>query len=126
MGFEVFGVSVDTPEETLKMREYLELPFEVLCDTKKDIVTEWGIFNSKEREGIAHPNVYVLNEERKIVFHSKDGIFSRAHISSLMEFLEKYEADPSYRLLNQKYRLELSSMKDMLLALPRKFGWIKQ
>jgi peroxiredoxin len=54
-GIHIAALAVDTPEQSGRVRRQYELPFPILCDTKKDMVRARGLFNAKEKGGIAIP-----------------------------------------------------------------------
>ena len=117
----IFAVSVDAPRDSLEMREELGLSFEVLSDTKREVITDWRILNRFERGGIPFPNVYVLNQQRKIVFHSRDRLASRVNSEPLLEFIEAYQQAPELRTKNNRFAKTWPSLMDLLLYFPRRF-----
>jgi peroxiredoxin len=70
-GANVVAVSVDSPEKSEALRRELRLPFPILCDTEWRVVKDWGIYNSKERGGIAKPALFVIDHRDRTVKYSK-------------------------------------------------------
>jgi len=50
-GFEVIGVSVDDEKSHKKFISKFELPFTLLADTEKQIVTDYGVWGEKNLYG---------------------------------------------------------------------------
>ena len=66
-GYEVIGVSADTPEKHTKFITKYELPFPLVADTEKEIIQAFGVwgpkkFMGKVYDGI-HRTTFVINEE---------------------------------------------------------------
>ena len=122
---ELLCISVDTPEESAKFRSEQGLPFELLADVDQETIKKWDILNSKERGGIAKPNVYIIARDGTIVFHSSDNLASRADPTAVLDFLETYSNDPTHRLTNKKIKFAVPTLKDMMLGIPKKLGWMK-
>jgi AhpC/TSA family len=55
---------VDSPEQSDRVRRQYELPFPILCDTHKQVTRAWGLFNAKEKDGIAVPAILLLGRDR--------------------------------------------------------------
>ncbi len=125
-GGEIYGVSVDTPEESLSLRKKLDLPFDLLSDQSREVITLLDILNAEERGGLAYPNIYILNEENEVIFHSSDKLATRTDPRAILEFIAKHAENPSHRKINSKRKLEGKSLGDLLLGYPRKFGWTKK
>jgi peroxiredoxin Q/BCP len=52
LGVRIAAVAVDSPEQSDRVRRQYELPFPILCDTQKQVVRTWGLFNAKEKDGM--------------------------------------------------------------------------
>ena len=82
--------------------------------------------NRMERNGIAFPNVYVLDANREIIFHSRDRLASRVDSTPLLQFLEEHEKDAETRTKNRTFTTRWPTLSDILLYIPRRiFGWAK-
>jgi len=125
LGAELIGISADTTEESAKFRSDEGLPFELLADVDREAIKEWDVLNPEERDGIAFPNIYIVSQDGNIVFHSSDKTASRADPTAVLEFLEVYRNDPSHRSSNTKRKFTAPSLKNLLLVLPKKLGWMK-
>ena len=121
----MYGVSVDSPEISEKLRKSLQLNFELLSDQERRVITDWTILNSGERGGLAHPNVYVINSQLEIIYHSKDNLRSRADPKPLLEFIERYQADSSVRVQNEKRSTMKPLLLEYILALPKKWRFLE-
>jgi len=120
----LFGISVDSPKESKQLKQELKLNFELLSDHDRSIITSWGILNKSERNGIAYPNVYLIDSDMKIVYHSKDKLRSRAAPEPLLKFIQDHSANSESRLINQNHKDMRPLIIEYLLVFPKKWGWI--
>lgn len=91
-GFDLAALSVDEPARSEAVRRQYELPFPILCDTRREVIEAWGVFNRKEKGGIAVPAVFVLDRDRRVLFGSVDGEFSRIGAGALLDSLRSRTA----------------------------------
>lgn len=66
-GYEIIGVSPNTPEQHRKFIGKFKLPFTLIADTDKKVINDYGVWGSKklygrEYEGI-HRVTFVINEQ---------------------------------------------------------------
>lgn len=87
-GADVVVVSVDSPNKSAALRHNLRLPFVILSDTEKRVVKEWGIYNSRERGGIAIPSVFILDRRRTVQYASIDSTFARIPTEEIVRILQ--------------------------------------
>ena len=118
---KVFGISVDTVEENKKLKSDLSLSFEIISDKNRKVIKDWHILNTRERGGIAYPNLYILNSQREIIFHSSDRLASRADISIMLDFMIEYSKNPEHRFFNTTRKMQSITFKDFIMAFPRRF-----
>ncbi len=81
------ALSVDPPEASRALATQLGLSFPLLCDTNREVVEAYGLFNRKEKGGIAYPATFVLTRERVVRFRSLDRLASRVDLGGLFAFL---------------------------------------
>ena len=122
----IYGLSVDTPEQSENIKSNLNLPFELLSIEDRSLLKGWGILNSKEREGLAYPNVYVVDCELKIIFHSPDRKASRVDSKPLIAFLKAHSDDVTLRKVNKELVKVKPLFKEYLMFFPRYLGWTKK
>jgi peroxiredoxin Q/BCP len=95
-GANVAALSVDEPERSEAVRQQLQLPFPILCDTARKIVTEWGLLNQREKGGIARPAVFVIDRDMRVLFASLDNDVTRVPTDTVVSFLlSEMPASPS-------------------------------
>lgn len=87
VGARVAALSVDDPARAEAMRRELDLPFAVLCDTARAVVTAWGLLNTREHGGIAYPAVFVLDRDRVVRHRSLDRTASRVDAGAVLALL---------------------------------------
>ncbi len=86
-GAKLAAISVDSPEKSQTVREELHLTFPILCDTQRQVVREWGIYNAREKGGIAKPSVFVIDPGRVVRYVSIDEVSSRVPASDIVRLL---------------------------------------
>jgi len=86
-GADVAGVAVDPPNSSEAVRRQLDLPFTILCDTKRQIVRPWGVFNSKEKGGIAEAAVFLVDRDGIVRFVSIDTMSARVPAAAILDYL---------------------------------------
>jgi peroxiredoxin len=86
-GYDLAALSVDEPARSETVRRELQLPFPILCDTRREVVAAWGVINRKEKGGIAQPATFVLGRDRRVLLASVDGEFNRLDAAALLESL---------------------------------------
>jgi len=57
-GYAVVGVSIDGEKSHQKFAEKYDLPFPLLADDNKEIVTQYGVFGEKQMMGKTYDGVY--------------------------------------------------------------------
>ena len=69
-GYEVIGVSVDSEKSHQKFIRKYELPFTLLADTEKKMVTDYGVWQEKSMYGRKYMGVmrytFVIDEQGRI------------------------------------------------------------
>ena len=71
-GFAVVGVSGDSEKSHMKFAEKYELPFPLLADTEKKIMTDYGTFGEKKMYGKTF-----LGVNRTTFIISEDGVIEK-------------------------------------------------
>lgn len=69
-GFEILGVSVDSEKSHLKFINKYDLPFDLVSDTEKKVVEDYGVWGKKKFMGREYMGTirttFVIDEEGKI------------------------------------------------------------
>jgi peroxiredoxin len=76
-GADVVALSVDDRARSEALRAQLGLEFPLLCDTERVVVRDWDLYNSRERDGIAVPAVFVIGTNRVVRYRSIDSTARR-------------------------------------------------
>jgi peroxiredoxin len=86
-GIGIAALSVDPPETSRAFIAELALPFPLLSDARREVVQAYGLYNRREKGGIAYPATFVLSQERIVRFRSLDRTITRVNLDGLFAFL---------------------------------------
>jgi peroxiredoxin len=104
-GFDLAALAVDEPARAEAVRQQYDLPFPILCDTRREVIEAWGVINRKEKGGIAEPAVFVLDQDRRVLAGSVDGEFNRVGAPALLEYLRSRGAAANSPALRRHFVL---------------------
>jgi peroxiredoxin len=90
-GASLVAVSVDAAEKSEAVRRQLRLPFPILSDIGRRVIQEWGIYNSREKGGIAKPAVFILASDRTVRFVSVDEVSARVPAADIVRMLQEHD-----------------------------------
>jgi peroxiredoxin len=79
---------VDAPDKSEALRIHLSLPFPILCDTERRVVKDWGIYNSREKGGIAKPAVFIIDPSHVVRYASVDAVVTRVPAVEIVSLLQ--------------------------------------
>ena len=82
------AVSVDAPDKSEALRVHLSLPFPILCDTERRVVRDWGIYNSREKGGIAKPAVFIIDPSQVVRYAAVDTVVRRVPAAEIVSLLQ--------------------------------------
>jgi peroxiredoxin len=86
-GAQLVALSVDDAARSEGVREQLGLSFPLLCDTRREVVRAWDLYNPREQGGIAVPAVFVIGPGRVVTYRSTDGTRRRVSPEAVLAFL---------------------------------------
>ena len=86
-GADVVALSVDDRARSEALRAQLGLEFPLLCDTERVVVRDWDLYNSRERNGIAVPAVFVIGTNRVVRYRSIDSTARRVRTDGVLGVL---------------------------------------
>ncbi|MEE1298321.1 MAG: thioredoxin-dependent thiol peroxidase [Muribaculaceae bacterium] len=91
-GYEVIGVSVDSEASHRKFIEKHSLPFQLIADTEKKLVSEMGVWGEKSMYGRKYMGVvrttFLLDEEGCIT-HIFNKVKTAEHYQQIVNELDK-------------------------------------
>ena len=90
LGVQLAALSVDSPEQSDRVRRQYELPFPILCDPEKEVVRAWGLFNAEEKGGIAVPAVVLVGRDGRVRLRMIEGVATRVRAADLLGFLRSH------------------------------------
>jgi peroxiredoxin len=89
---EVAAISVDPPATSSAMRRDLGIEFPVLSDTRREVITGWGLLNAAEKGGIAIPATFLIDRDLRVQFSSAEGIMRRVSAREMLAYLGTLKA----------------------------------
>jgi peroxiredoxin len=90
-GATLVAISVDAPEVSEALRRQTSLPFALLCDTERQVVKAWDVYNSREKGGIAKPAAFIIGGDLTAHFVSLDAVALRVSASEIVRILRGLE-----------------------------------
>ncbi|SBT01031.1 merozoite capping protein 1, putative [Plasmodium ovale curtisi] len=94
--YALYGLSADTPEDQLKWKEKLELPFGFLCDVEKKLLKQLDCLNDDNRVVRSH---MVVQNDFTVTFFKK-GVKPGLSAENVLNFLTKGEKDEGENVTN--------------------------
>ena len=88
-GAELVAISVDNAARAEPVRQELGIKFPLLCDTRREVVKAYGLFNARENGGIAFPASFVIDRERVVRFRALEDVASRVNVEQLLELVRE-------------------------------------
>ena len=88
-GAELVAISVDDAARAEPVRQELGIKFPLLCDTRREVVKAYGLFNARENGGIAFPASFVIDRERVVRFRALEDVASRVNVEQLLELVRE-------------------------------------
>ncbi len=89
-GYELFGVSVDSAKSHLKFIEKFDLPFPLITDEDKKLVTQFGLWGEKKFMGRTYMGTtratFLINENGTIT-HIIDKVDTKEAAKQLLELI---------------------------------------
>lgn len=86
-GADLVALSVDDATRSEALRRQLGLSFPILCDTRREVVRAWDLYNPNEQGGIAIPAVFVIGAGRRVLHRSIDATRRRVSAEGVLRFL---------------------------------------
>ena len=89
-GYQLFGVSEDSPKKQLAFKEKYEFQYPLLADTEHQLIKGFGVwgpkkFMGKEYEGL-HRTTFIVNEGGNIT-HVVEKVNTKDHANQLLELI---------------------------------------
>ena len=94
----VFALSTDSPQQSARVVEKLNLSATLLCDEEKKVVDLFDLRNPLEHDGIAHPATFIISPDGNIRYRSLDGTAKRVDLTDELAFLEQFHKDSGHTL----------------------------
>ena len=90
-GFEIFGVSEDTPAKQMKFKEKYGFTYDLLADTEHQLIDAYGVwgpkkFMGKEYDGL-HRTTFIINADG-IISYVINKVRTKDHADQILELLE--------------------------------------
>jgi peroxiredoxin Q/BCP len=88
-GTEIVVISADSVEVLENYRKKNSAPFVMLSDPDCTIIKQYGVFNPSERDGIAVPVTFVVNQEGIITSAKCKSTLFRTRTAYLLKEVER-------------------------------------
>ena len=87
-GFEIFGVSEDTPAKQMKFKEKYGFTYDLLADTEHQLIDAYGVwgpkkFMGKEYDGL-HRTTFIINADG-IISYVINKVRTKDHADQILE-----------------------------------------
>lgn len=89
-GYELYGLSPDSPKKHQKFAEKYNIGYTLLSDPDKSVLQAWGLFGPKKFMGKDVMGVYrsaIVLDEKGVVTHFVDKVVTATHGEQLAEVL---------------------------------------
>jgi peroxiredoxin len=83
-GADLVAISVDDAARAEPVRVELGIELPLLCDTRREVVTAYGLLNTRENGGIAFPACFVVDRDRVVRFRALEDVVSRVSVDQLL------------------------------------------
>jgi thioredoxin-dependent peroxiredoxin len=84
VGAGLVAISVDDAARAEPLRQELGIKFPLLCDTRREVVSAYGLLNPRENGGIAFPASFVIDRDRVVRFRALEDVASRVSVDQLL------------------------------------------
>ena len=91
-GFEVIGVSADSEKSHDKFRSKFDLPFSLISDTDKKVLTDYGVWGEKKMMGRTYMGIHRLTfviDEKGVILKIFTKVKTKEHTQQIMTEIEK-------------------------------------
>ena len=90
MGFEILGVSPDSPNKHEKFITKYKFPFSLIADESKEIIQAYGVwgpkkFMGKEYDGLLRTTFLI--DEKGVITHIIDNVKTKDHTAQIIDLL---------------------------------------
>ena len=121
---------MDDRSRSAPMKAKLDLTFPILSDTKRELITRWGLLNRKEMGGIAYPAVFAIDNNLIVRFHSVDRTTQRDSTAAVVAAVKAtaHGGSATSGIVRRRLRPGLMFLRALVNALSRgaKTPWSQQ
>jgi peroxiredoxin len=65
---ELITISADNQNYAWSMTQTTGAKYQVLSDSDRSVIKQYGILNAKEHDGIAHPSTFIIDKNGRIQY----------------------------------------------------------
>jgi len=95
---KVLALSTDSIDQSQAFKNEMELPFSLLCDVERTVVSQYHLLNPHEHGGIAYPAIFLIKPSGEIGYRSLDRTAQRVDLTEILDYLAALETDPGHTL----------------------------
>ncbi len=91
-GYEVLGVSADSPKRQQNFKNKYNFQFPLIADEDKKVINAFGVWGEKKMYGKVYEGIYretFLIDENGIITHIFKKVKTKAHTEQILEKLDK-------------------------------------
>lgn len=85
-GYRLAALATGAAPRAQKLRRDLDLSFPMLCDTKRETVQAWGLYNARDFGGIAVPATVVIGADGRVQMIAREGVTKRLRPEDVLAF----------------------------------------
>ena len=92
MGYEIIGISADSEKSHDKFRTKFELPFFLISDTDKKILTDYGVWGEKKMMGRTYMGIHRMTfiiDEKGLIQKIFTKVNTKDHTQQILNELNK-------------------------------------
>ncbi|MDY0286597.1 MAG: thioredoxin-dependent thiol peroxidase [Bacteroidales bacterium] len=87
-GFKIIGISADSEKSHRSFSEKFSLPFPLIADTDKELITRFGVWGSKKFMGREYEGIHritFITDENGVIRHVIDNVKTKDHTAQILD-----------------------------------------
>ncbi|HPE87420.1 MAG: thioredoxin-dependent thiol peroxidase [Bacteroidia bacterium] len=87
-GFKIIGISADSEKSHRSFSEKFSLPFPLIADTDKELITRFGVWGPKKFMGREYKGIHRITfiiDENGVIRHVIDNVKTKDHTAQILD-----------------------------------------